>query len=227
MKQFLAQIYDSSFIKFSKYFSRKNLNTFLISSIKQHYKKNSIVLNVGAGGEIEKIILNSGVNSLKSVDIDSKRNPDYILSIEDLNLIESNSVDLIFCIEVLEHVKNPFKAVSEINRVLNKEGILIGSTPFLHPIHDEPYDFYRYTKYGLLNMFKKFNKLHLKERNSYIENVVVIILRLFNIGNKKQKLISILLFPINLLIILLLLIISPFISNYQATTGYTFIFQKK
>jgi 2-polyprenyl-3-methyl-5-hydroxy-6-metoxy-1,4-benzoquinol methylase len=43
------------------------------------------------------------------------------------------SYDFVFCIEVLEHVPNPFAAVSEINRVLRDGGVLIVSVP--NPYH--------------------------------------------------------------------------------------------
>lgn len=226
MKKLFGSIYYLTFVRFSKLFSRKNLNKFLINSIKKYNSSDKTILNIGAGGKIDSILRKNTVK-FQSIDIDPKRKPDYVLSIEDLNTIKENSIDIIFCIEVLEHVQNPFKAIEEIKRVLKKGGVIIASTPFLHPIHDEPYDFYRYTKYGIEHMFKDFKKIHLKERNSYLENVIVMILRLFNIGNNKQKLISILLFPINLILILILLILSPFVSNFQATTGYIYIFKKK
>lgn len=41
--------------------------------------------------------------------------------------------DFVFCIEVLEHVPNPFAAFSEINRVLRDGGVLIVSVP--NPYH--------------------------------------------------------------------------------------------
>lgn len=43
------------------------------------------------------------------------------------------SYDYVFCIEVLEHVPNPFAAFGEINRVLRDGGVLIVSVP--NPYH--------------------------------------------------------------------------------------------
>lgn len=43
------------------------------------------------------------------------------------------SFDHVFCIEVLEHVPNPFAALSEIRRVLRDEGVLTISVP--NPYH--------------------------------------------------------------------------------------------
>ena len=43
------------------------------------------------------------------------------------------SFDYVFCIEVLEHVPNPFQAMSEIHRVLRPLGVLVVSVP--NPYH--------------------------------------------------------------------------------------------
>ena len=43
------------------------------------------------------------------------------------------SYDVVFCIEVLEHVPNPFAALGEINRVLRDGGVLVVSVP--NPYH--------------------------------------------------------------------------------------------
>lgn len=129
--------------------------------------------------------------------------------------------------EVLEHVKNPFNAIKEIQRVLKPGGIIIGSTPFVFPIHDEPHDFYRYTKYGLRNLFKDFECIELIERNSYIESIYVILLRLLNIGNKKQKMVGILLSPVYFILLPFMALVSLLVTNKQSTTGYFFIFKQR
>jgi 2-polyprenyl-3-methyl-5-hydroxy-6-metoxy-1,4-benzoquinol methylase len=46
---------------------------------------------------------------------------------------ESNFFDYVFCIEVLEHLKNPFFVMNEIFRILKPEGVLILSVP--NPYH--------------------------------------------------------------------------------------------
>jgi len=46
----------------------------------------------------------------------------------------------------------PSACVNESYRVLNKGGKFIVSTPFIYPIHDAPFDFTRWTKYGLINL---------------------------------------------------------------------------
>lgn len=57
--------------------------------------------------------------------------------------------DAVICLEVLEHVADPGQVVSEIFRVLKPGCHVWLSMPFLYPLHDAPYDFQRYTEYGL------------------------------------------------------------------------------
>ncbi len=56
---------------------------------------------------------------------------------------DSESFDAVVCLEVLEYVKTPEKAISEMSRVIKKEGTLILSVPFMYRVHD---DMLRYTK---------------------------------------------------------------------------------
>lgn len=62
--------------------------------------------------------------------------------------IADNSVDAVACFEVMEHLSDPDRALSEIRRVLKPGGMAVLSMPFLYPIHDAPYDFQRWTGHG-------------------------------------------------------------------------------
>ena len=59
------------------------------------------------------------------------------------------SFDTVFCSQVLEHVPEPWLALSEFRRVLRPGGRLILTAPHLSWLHNEPYDYYRYTRHGL------------------------------------------------------------------------------
>jgi SAM-dependent methyltransferase len=58
--------------------------------------------------------------------------------------VKSNSVDLVVCTEVLEHVFDTDKALVELNRVLKDGGRLVLSTPLIMGEH-EAHDYYRFT----------------------------------------------------------------------------------
>lgn len=65
-----------------------------------------------------------------------------------------SSVDTILCTEVLEHVPDPEKVISEFARVLRPGGVVITTAPFFFPIHDS-FDFFRYTDTGLAEIMKR------------------------------------------------------------------------
>ena len=86
--------------------------------------------------------------------------------------------DCILCTEVLEHLHTPHQAISEMNRVLKKDGLLILTTRFLIPIHDAPGDYFRYTKYGLRHLFKNWSIVELTEEATVIETFAILLQRL-------------------------------------------------
>ena len=59
------------------------------------------------------------------------------------------SVESALATQVLEHCPEPLRTLSEIHRVLKPGGVLLITVPFLWPIHDPPYDEYRYTPFSL------------------------------------------------------------------------------
>lgn len=59
------------------------------------------------------------------------------------------SFEGVLCLEVLEHVPDPARVMLEIARVLKPGGRTWISMPFLYPVHDAPFDFQRYTEFGL------------------------------------------------------------------------------
>jgi len=78
--------------------------------------------------------------------------------------------DGVICNSVLEHVYEPQLAVGEIYRVLKPEGVAFLYVPFLYPYHGsrgEP-DCYRFTRDGLLYMFRDFAEMRLQPVDSYI-----------------------------------------------------------
>lgn len=61
----------------------------------------------------------------------------------------SGCLDGVLCLEVLEHVPEPESVLKEIARVLKPGGRAWITMPFLYPLHDPPFDFQRFTEYGL------------------------------------------------------------------------------
>jgi len=166
-------------LKVSKKSSRKGLYEFLEIQSKG-FPDNISVLNVGAGGEIEALIrpiaeAKSWV--FHSLDNDESRNPEFLGSIESFNH-RGDSFDVIFIMEVLEHLQEPQMALDNLFRMLKPSGCLVASSPFLLPIHDGPNDYYRYTEFGLKHLFSKFENVSVVPRNGYFEAINIQIMRI-------------------------------------------------
>ncbi|MEO8586800.1 MAG: class I SAM-dependent methyltransferase [Acidobacteriota bacterium] len=61
----------------------------------------------------------------------------------------SASFDAVLCTQVLEHVEWPRECVAEFFRILRPGGTLYLTVPMAQAEHQVPYDFFRYTSYGL------------------------------------------------------------------------------
>lgn len=81
-------------------------------------------------------------------------NLDAISNLTDLPFKES-SFDAVLCTQVLEHVPEPQQVIDEIARVLKPGGRLFLSAPQSWCQHQKPYDYFRYTSFGLAHLFKK------------------------------------------------------------------------
>ena len=68
---------------------------------------------------------------------------------------ENASFDSILCNQVLEHVFNPDEFLAEIARVLKPGGKLLLTVPFVWDEHEQPYDYARYSSFGLRALLEK------------------------------------------------------------------------
>lgn len=57
--------------------------------------------------------------------------------------------DVVLATEVLEHVPDTRAFLEEIHRVLKPGGSIVMTTPFMVPLHEEPNDYYRFTRHAL------------------------------------------------------------------------------
>ena len=63
--------------------------------------------------------------------------------------------DCVLCSQVLEHVFHPDELLIEIFRVLKPGGKILLTVPFVWDEHEQPYDFARYSSFGLTHLFLK------------------------------------------------------------------------
>ena len=79
------------------------------------------------------------------------RGADVVADLHDLPLADGE-FDFVVCTEVLEHLAEPAQALRELRRVLRRGGGLLITVPFVIELHEEPYDFFRYTPHALRHL---------------------------------------------------------------------------
>jgi SAM-dependent methyltransferase len=89
--------------------------------------------------------------------------------------------DSIICTQVFEHLSDPWKSATELYRVLKNGGHVLLTVPQMNELHEEPHDYFRYTKYGLKNMFEKagFNVIKVEQRGAYYSTLAQMRIRHF------------------------------------------------
>jgi len=87
--------------------------------------------------------------------------------------VEDGRYDLVFLSQVLEHLPSPLLVLAELRRVLKPGGRLWASAPLFYEEHERPYDFYRYTQFGLRRLFEEsgFKDLEIDWLEGYLGTV--------------------------------------------------------
>lgn len=95
------------------------------------------------------------VNEWLFADINDDYKPDFIADVTNMHNIENERFDVVNATELFEHVEFPEKGLKECHRVLKPGGVCVISMPFLFPIHADPSDFQRWTKFKWENELKR------------------------------------------------------------------------
>jgi len=137
--------------------SRIKLYEF-VKEASQSVPVGSFVLDAGAGEGMYRPLF----EKMKYFSVDLGKFPkDYgnISAVSNLTAVpfSVNCFDLVICTQVLEHVNNPKTVLSELWRVLKPEGFLWLSAPFFFEQHEIPYDYFRYTTFGLKYLLESEN----------------------------------------------------------------------
>lgn len=137
------------------YFARKGLYSGIKKLAPQIHGK---VIDVGCGRKPYRSLF--ATQDYVGLDIE---NPGHSHENEDVDIFydgkvfpfENDSFDNALCNQVLEHVFNPDEFLSEIYRVLKPGGKLLLTVPFAWDEHEQPYDFARYSSFGLKHIMEQ------------------------------------------------------------------------
>jgi SAM-dependent methyltransferase len=143
--------------------------------------------------------------------------------------IKNNSVDVVICTQTLEHVNEPAILLKEVSRAMKPNGQMYLTAPFGSPIHQPPYDFFRYTHYGLEHLLRKsgFNIESIQPQGGYFLYLACCLLHmhrlLFPLGRPFHK--RLILFPFQFLVAIFATILGPLalyvLDNFDKKRSFT------
>lgn len=141
------------------------LNNFLVYSISNKSLKKYVkqyaqgkLLDIGCGSKQYESMISPFVTEYIGLDhedtLHDKSKIDLFGTAYNIP-VDDNYFDTVLCTAVLEHLEEPDNAIEEAYRVLKADRYAIYTVPFFWHLHEEPRDFYRFTKYGLKYLFEK------------------------------------------------------------------------
>ena len=119
------------------------------------YSKGDL-LDIGCGNKPYESLFEGLIKSYIGCDIiQSSLNKVDVISSANNIPVENDTFDTVMSNQVIEHVEDHQGLVNEAFRVLKPGGSLILSGPFSWPLHEEPYDFFRFSKHGFKYILEK------------------------------------------------------------------------
>lgn len=159
------------------YFARKGLFKGIIDFLPE-LKGN--LLDVGCGSKPYEAYCS--VNTYVGLEIDTPENrknkkADYYYDGKTFPF-KNTSFDSLMCNQVFEHIFNPSEFLMEINRVLKSGGTILMTVPFIWDEHEQPYDFARYSSFGIMSLLERNGFQIIRSKKSM--NDIRVIFQLLN-----------------------------------------------
>jgi len=155
------------------YFIRRGLYKGIISNKK--YLKGRL-LDFGCGSKPYKNLLD--VKEYIGLDIEesghSHKNEQVDVYYDGKTIpFDDNNFDSVFSSEVLEHIFNLEQILNELHRVIKPGGYMLITLPFIWEEHEIPYDFARYTSFGITHLLKNsgFEIITIEKTTNYVETI--------------------------------------------------------
>jgi SAM-dependent methyltransferase len=78
-----------------------------------------------------------------------------VVAFSDALPFADGSFDTILATEIFDHVTDAERAADDAYRVLRPGGHLVVTVPYMYPTHEAPYDFRRFTHFGLQSLLER------------------------------------------------------------------------
>lgn len=163
------------------YLILRHIRSFVTPRLDRFLGDGKIVLDAGCGEQpLRRRIEASGARYVGlDVQQNRARSVDVVASLTSVPR-ENASVDVVVCTEVLEHVPDTAAAFAEMARLVRKGGVVILTTPFAYPLHEEPHDYVRLTARAIAELAAR-NGLTVAEVQALGNEVEVLALTFCNL----------------------------------------------
>jgi SAM-dependent methyltransferase len=131
------------------------------------------VLDAGAGvGPYRPLFAHTGYVSTDWENSPHAADVDVLASLLALPFADA-SFDEVLNTQVLEHLAEPAASLAELHRILRPGGRLWLTAPLVWELHEEPFDFFRYTRHGLEHLLREagFIEIRIDPLNGYFRTL--------------------------------------------------------
>lgn len=131
---------------------RSGYNPWIERVVMQSLPANTIILDLGAG--------NMGLSLPNVIRMDVTLTP-YVDVVCDAHALPflPGSLDFIFSLAVIEHLRQPFLAAQEMYDALRLGGYVYGECNFVFPYHGYPHHYFNASQQGIQQVFAQFRCL--------------------------------------------------------------------
>lgn len=135
-----------------------------------NFSDRSIVADLGCGESPFGDLLERFRICLK-VDFTSYAGVNIVANLNEKLPIKPDSMDIIVTSNTLEHLPDTDGFLTECSRILKPGGSILITVPFMIPLHQEPFDFLRFTEYQLKFLLEKiqFVDIEIKPLSNFFE----------------------------------------------------------
>lgn len=138
----------------SRFWVLTSLRNTLIKIINEYVTDGLNILDFGCGNKPYEVLFADKKLKYIGADLNGNELAEIIIQPDGTLPIDDSTFNFVISSQVLEHVEDPTKYLSEAFRILKQNGILILSTHGFWQYHPDPKDYWRWTSEGLKKIIK-------------------------------------------------------------------------